>query len=159
MANTNKEQAMSIATIDAFDTTVQKSHLWLRELMDIGHFDSEEQAYTALSAVLHSLRDRLTVNEAAQLASELPMLIRGLYYEGWKPSKAPNKERTLQEFLDSVRESLRGNRLVDPQYASISVFQLLNEKISGGEVNDIKRMLPPEIRALWPESSEPRIIS
>ena len=146
---------MAIATIDAFDTTVQKSHLWLKELMDLGHFDSEEQAYTALSAVLHSLRDRLTVNEAAQLASELPMLIRGLYYEGYKPSLAPNKERTLQQFLDSIRESLRGNRLIDPRYAAVSVFQLLNEKISAGEINDIKRMLPENIRQLWPASGEP----
>jgi len=149
---------MSIATIDAFDTTVQKSHLWLRELMDIGHFDSEEQAYTALSAVLHSLRDRLTVHEAAQIASELPMLIRGLYYEGWQPSMAPNKERTLNEFLDSIRESLRGNRFIDPQYAAACVFQLLSEKISAGEINDIKRMLPPDIRDLWPQTSEPKII-
>jgi uncharacterized protein (DUF2267 family) len=142
---------MAITTIDAFDTTVQKSHMWLRELTDIGNFDSEEQAYTAMRAVLHSLRDRLTVDEAAQLASELPMLIRGLYYEGWKPAKAPNKERTLEEFLDSMRQSLRGNRLIDPQYSAVSVFQLLNEKISAGEIRDIKQMLPPEVRSLWPD--------
>jgi uncharacterized protein (DUF2267 family) len=31
--------------------------------------------------VLHALRDRLTVEEASDLAAQLPMLIRGLYYE------------------------------------------------------------------------------
>lgn len=141
---------MSMTSIDAFDTTLQKSHMWLHELADSGHFDSEEQAYTALSAVLHSLRDRLTVNEAAQLSSELPMLIRGLYYEGWKPALAPNKERSLTEFLESVNESLRGNQRIDPQHATQAVFEFLSHKISAGEIQDVKRMLPGEIRSLFP---------
>lgn len=141
---------MAIATIGSFDRTVQKSHEWLKTLAEMGHFKDEQQAYTALSAVLHSLRDRLTIDEAADLASELPMLIRGLYYEGWKPSMAPNKERSRDEFLDSVRESLRGNRLVDPQHAVACVFKLLNEKITAGEIRDVKQMLPPDVRSLFP---------
>jgi uncharacterized protein (DUF2267 family) len=140
---------MNASRVAGLDTTFQKTHLWLKELAAEGHFESQSQAYTALRAVLHSLRDRLPVEEAAQLASELPMLVRGIYYEGWKPALAPNRERTLQQFLNSISESLHGNTSIDPQHAARAVFGFLQHKISRGELNDVVHMLPHEIADLW----------
>jgi uncharacterized protein (DUF2267 family) len=51
--------------------------------------------------VLHALRDRLTVNEAAQFGAQLPMLVRGIYYEGWDPTRLPVK-MNREEFLQRV---------------------------------------------------------
>lgn len=133
-----------------FDATWQKSHQWLKELEEIGHFQTEEQAYSACRAVLHALRDRLTVEEAAHLAAELPMLIRGFYYEGWKPSAVPVAVRDRDAFIQGVREELRGNVAFDPEEAVRAVFDLLQRKISAGEIRDVKQMLPEPIRNLWP---------
>jgi uncharacterized protein (DUF2267 family) len=142
-------------TVGVFDRTVQKTHEWLTELAEIGEFTSETQAYTALRAVLHSLRDRLVVDEAAALAAELPMLVRGIYFEGWKPALAPNRERTMEAFLDSVRESLRGaNWTIDAEQACRAVFQLLTRRISAGEIRDVRSMLPGVIQELWPKPPE-----
>lgn len=135
-----------------FDATWQKSHHWLTDLEEIGGFRSEEQAYSALRAVLHALRDRLTVQEAAHLASELPMLIRGFYYEGWKPSSVPVSVRDREGFVQAVRDELRNNLAFDPEVAITAVFGLLQRKISAGEITDIKQMLPEPIRSLWPET-------
>ncbi len=58
-------------------------------------------AYRVLRAVLHALRDRLTVAETVDLGAQLPMLIRGLYYEGWTPNDKPLRERTREKFRHS----------------------------------------------------------
>lgn len=134
-----------------FDATWQKSHQWLKDLEQIGQFQTEEQAYSAFRAVLHALRDRLTVEEAAHLASELPMLIRGFYYEGWRPSGVPVSVRDRDAFIHSVREELRNNVAFDPEEAVRAVFGLLERKISEGEIQDVKQMLPEPIRTLWPD--------
>jgi len=135
--------------VPVFETTLQKSHEWLTELVQIGRFDDEAQAYSAFRAVLHSLRDRLVVDEAVHLGAQLPMLIRGFYYEGWKPSLAPNRERTREQFLDSVRESLRQNNTIDPEHACRSVFELLNRKVSEGEIADVRSEMSKSLQDLW----------
>ena len=141
---------MAVATIGALEHTVQLTEQWLQELAEKGGFDDDAQAYTVMRAALHALRDRLTVDEASHLAAQLPMLVRGFYYEGWKPAAAPNKERDLQSFLDHVKSSLK-NSPVDPEDACKAVFALLDEKITQGEMEDVRQMLPPEIRnPLWP---------
>lgn len=142
---------MATTHVAVFDTTLQKTHEWLSELVHIGRFEDESQAYTALRAVLHALRDRLIVAEAADLAAQMPMLIRGFYYEGWSPSKAPTRERTVEAFLDHVRTSLRNaNFRIDAEPAVRAVFALLADRISRGEIEDVRHMLPAEVRDLWP---------
>jgi uncharacterized protein (DUF2267 family) len=140
---------MPQSPIAAIETSVNKTHTWLKELSEIGHFENESQAYTALRAALHSIRDRLTVDEAAHLGAQLPMVVRGFYYEGWKPALAPNKERDRSAFIASVEESLRGADRIDPQQAISATFDLLGRKVSEGEMDDVKHMLPEEVRAAW----------
>jgi uncharacterized protein (DUF2267 family) len=142
---------MSTTSVEAFNHTMEKSHEWLTELCWEGRFESVEQAYSSLRAVLHSLRDRLTVDEAVHLAAEMPMLIRGMYYEGWRPAQAPNRDRTVEQFCASIEEGLKGGR-IEPEWAARAVFHLLDRKISAGELRDVTHMLPRDIcYALWPE--------
>lgn len=142
---------MPQSPVAAIETTVNNTHVWLNELKEIGNFEDESQAYTALRAALHSIRDRLTVDEATDFAAQCPMLVRGFYYEGWRPALAPNKERTREAFLDSIRESLRTNTNIGPERAARATFQLLDRRISAGEMQDVRRMMPAEVRAMWTE--------
>jgi uncharacterized protein (DUF2267 family) len=132
-----------------FADSLQKVEQWLSELVVVGGFISPEQAYSALHAVLHTLRDRLTVDEAAQLGAQLPLLIRGVYYEGWKPAAMPGRQRTKTEFLGRIAGRL-GNCEVPPDVACRAVFQLLERHISPGEVQDVRHMMHERIRELWP---------
>jgi uncharacterized protein (DUF2267 family) len=141
---------MSTTGLEAFDTTVQKTNTWLKELMGELGWQDKHKAYSALRATLHALRDRLTVDEAAQLAAQLPMLVRGLYYEGWDPTGKPVKERQRSQFLERIMQSFRGDESVDPERVARAVFALLSRRVTSGEIEDVKHVLPTEIRELWP---------
>jgi uncharacterized protein (DUF2267 family) len=141
---------MSADTV--FADSIRKSNEWLADLAFLGGFDSTAQAYSALHAVLHTLRDRLTVDEAAQLGAQLPLLIRGVYYEGWKPADLPGRQRTWAEFLGRIGGRL-GNSNVDPEAACRAVFALLERRISPGEIDDVKHMMHERLRPLWPSEA------
>lgn len=141
---------MAEQTVQAVERTVQATHIWLKELAEEGHFVDQQQAYSALRAVLHAIRDRLTPDEAVHLGAELPMLVRGLYFEGWKPSGMPNKDRTRQALFDAIGANLRSNAQITPDHAARAVIDLLSRKISEGELADVKQSMPHEVRELWP---------
>ena len=141
---------MSTTGLEVFDDTVHKTNGWLKEIMQVLRPD-RHRAYQALRAVLHCLRDRLTVEEAAQLADQLPMLVRGIYYEAWKPAGNPEKFRSREEFLARISARLAHTRPVDPEDAARTVFQVLENHVSAGEIDDVIKVLPEEIRMLWPQ--------
>ena len=83
---------MSATGLEVFDKTVQTTNAWLKEIMEATGLD-RRRAYRVLAAVLHALRDRLTVDEVAQLGAQLPILVRGLYYDQWHhPSGKPERQ-------------------------------------------------------------------
>jgi uncharacterized protein (DUF2267 family) len=104
-----------------------------------------------LKSVLHALRDWLQVNESADFAAQMPALLRGVYYEQWRPAITPVKERGKAEFLARVEQSFLADRLERPAQAVMAVFELLSEKISAGEIADVRHALPSDLRNLWPE--------
>ena len=136
--------------VENIESTYQKTQTWLKELQDLGQMENEGQAYSALRAVLHGVRDRLTVDEGADLAAQLPLLVTGVYYDGWKPASVPRRERTREDFVGHVREELGNNVNIDAEQAISSVFGLLSEKVTAGELADVQHMLPEPVRAMWP---------
>lgn len=135
----------------SFEKSVQKSMNWLGELAEKDGVQNKEEAYVILRAVLQTLRDRLTVEECAHFASQLPSAIRGVYYDGWKPTQVPVKYN-LSEFMQAVRErcaNIDGD--LDEEAVISSVFDLLQRHVSEGEIEDIKGMLPKSFDALWPD--------
>lgn len=141
---------MSTTGLEVFDSTVQKTNLWLREIMDELATEDRHLAYEALRAALHALRDRLPVNEAADLGAQLPMLVRGLYYEGWHPAGKPRKS-DAGDFLAAIRARVgRGLGEPEPRAAARAVFRVLHRHITPGELEDVKRCLPRDLRDLWP---------
>lgn len=145
---------MSMTGFDVFDRTVQKSNVWLKELEAELYMEETHDAYLSLRTVLHALRDRLRPEEAAHLGAQLPMLLKGVYYEGWKPGATPTKVRDRQEFLDLMREPLRSRMAnPDPERITRAVFALLERHVSRGEIDQIVSGLPSELRDLWPSEA------
>jgi uncharacterized protein (DUF2267 family) len=138
-------------TVAAFEQTTRKTYEWLDELDDVLGWDDRQQAYAALRSTLQALRDRLPHVEVAQLAAQLPMLVRGFYFEGWDPNATPVKVRHRDEFLAPIASSLRRERSTPPDEVARAVFQVLRLHVTTGELEDVLRVLPPEIRKLFGE--------
>lgn len=136
-------------TVTGFEKTTVKTYEWLDELAESLGWDDRQQTYTALRATLHALRDRLPVDEAVDLAAQLPMLVRGFYFEGWNPSATPVKVRRLDEFLAPIGDALLRERATPPEEVARAVFALLLRHVTPGEMEDVVRILPPEIAELF----------
>lgn len=142
---------MSATGLEVFDATVHKTNIWLNEVMVALPTSDRHLAYAALRAGLHALRDRITLEEVAQLGAQLPMLIRGIYYEGWDPTRKPSKARHLEDFLALITREFRDPDEVDAERLAKAVFSVLAHHVTPGEIEDIKQVLPRDLRELWPD--------
>ena len=102
---------MSSTGFRGFEHTVQETNGWLHEIADQMGNPHRQMARTrvrhhALRGVLFALRDRLPVDEVFNLAAQLPMLIRGIYFEGYKVTGKPAKFHA-EEFLACVHQELQ----------------------------------------------------
>jgi uncharacterized protein (DUF2267 family) len=140
---------MNPTGVAAFDSTLQTTNIWLHDLMNIMGWRDKHRAYTALRSVLHALRDRLSVEHVAALGAQLPMLIRGIYYEGWHPHGKPVKERRREDFLYHVEKTFRDDLNVNAAEVTRAVFEVIAKHVTSGEVEHVKVTLPSEIRELW----------
>jgi uncharacterized protein (DUF2267 family) len=148
-------EAMAASGLEVFDRTVQKSTEWVNGVgRELGS-DDRRYAYRVLRAYLHVLRDRLTISEAAHLASQLPHLLRGVYYDGWDPDKTPQTYRDRDTFLSRLAQEARLPGPPEAADAARAATEVLREHVSPGEVRDVLHVLPGPVRTLL-EPSERR---
>ena len=137
--------------LDTFDKTVQESNLWLKDVMERLHTYDRHHAYSTLRAVLHALRDRIGPENAAHLSAQLPMLLRGLFYEGWDPTGKPTKERHDSAFLAHIaRELPRAVELGEVEEGACAVLDVLSKHIDRGAAIKLAGILPQDLRRFWP---------
>lgn len=139
--------------LDVFDKTLQSTHIWLDGVMEVTGTD-RHTAWHVLGAVLRTLRDRLPLGLAAHLGAQLPLLVRGAYYDQFQPAREPLLLHTEDEFLSAVQEALGQARPVDIRDATRSVLAVLSLHVSPEEIEKVKRSLPAKMRRLWPGASE-----
>lgn len=134
----------------SFDHAAQMGNLWLRKLEERLPLEAPSQSVTALRVVLHALRDRLTPEAAVHLSAQLPLVIRGLFYEGWKPSQTPSADDDIETFCAHIGMGLTPGFPSDPRSVASAVFDLLWEELDVGETAKVIDLLPHSLRVLWP---------
>lgn len=142
-----------MSTLAILDRSVQKTNVWLRDVNCELSWFTFQRGYLALRAVLHALRDRLSTSEVAQFGAQLPIFIRGVYYDGWTPSRTLIKSRGKELFLRQVQAEFAHTRNpdIDAEAVTRAIFRVLCKHISGGELEQVKHLLPHGIREFWPE--------
>ena len=141
---------MSAQGLQVIDHTVHLTHEWINELTERLGWTHQKDALRLMRVVLHQVRDHLHPDELAQFSAQLPLLIRGMMFEGWMPKNTPVHQRSVDAFVAEVEKLVDG--VLDYRGAEDiqAVFKLLNARISRGETDDIRANLPAPIRDLWP---------
>lgn len=145
---------MSAVGLESIDHTVQLTHIWINELDARLGWADKHRSYRLLRTVLQAVRDWLSVNEAAGLGAQLPELLRGVYYEHWRPATTPVKNRHKADFIARIDSVFRTDPIMFTSDAVTAVFELLSAKIAAGEIDNVRHELPADLRALWPLPSQ-----
>lgn len=143
---------MSPSTIPVFQNTYRKTDEWLNEIMNLLDWNDRKRAYKALREVLHTLRDLLTVQEATDLAAQLPMLVKGIFFDGWNPTGKPIQMHTAEEFVAAVNKTFpdpETSEYIDSEDITRAVLKVLSSHVSAGEIKDVVASLPEKLRELW----------
>lgn len=139
---------MSALGLKMIDSAVESANVWINEVDFRTGWDNKQRAYRLMRQVLHVIRDHLSVDEAAQLGAQLPMLVRGIYYDGWNPSKTPVILREPEAFVAKVQEAFRTDPMDDAEEAIAAVIDVLDAHVSEGEMDHVKATFTKKIRAL-----------
>lgn len=141
------------AETEILQTSLQKTRAWARELDAALRLGDPDLSFAALCAVLQALRDRLSRDEAFHLASQLPLVLVGFFFDA-RPDAAALKERSRGEFLGRVSQNVPNLQDFRPEEAARAVFGLLCGHVTEGELKDVRGRLPGPVRALWPSEAE-----
>lgn len=137
---------MSRTGVDSLDRSIDKTNVWLSDVARCFGTDDRRMAYRVTRSWLHTLRDRLPVPIAAHLAAQLPDLLRGVFYEGWNPSKVPIKYGR-DEYVARFAKDAQIHQHEVPKAGALVTSAMLRH-ISSGAIDEALGALPADVRAL-----------
>ena len=141
---------MSASHLETLDHSFHLAHEWINDLDEALGWNDKHRSYRLLRAVLQTLRDCLPIAEAADFSAQLPLVFRGVFFEGWHPAAIKPRHWDLDHFCARIDEYFARDPLEDSGDVVSEAFGVLRRRISAGELEDVVGCLPAEIRALWP---------
>ncbi|MHB1571288.1 MAG: DUF2267 domain-containing protein [Solirubrobacteraceae bacterium] len=139
---------MTTTRLDIIDRSVEKAHVWINDVAEELGTEDRHYAYRVLRGFLHALRDHMSVDEAAALAAQLPIFVRGVFYEGWDPSRTPEHARDLDSFLRRVAGEAHLSGETEASFAATAANRVLDRHVSAGEADSVLSALPERLREL-----------
>ncbi|MET7751567.1 DUF2267 domain-containing protein [Micromonospora sp. NPDC005367] len=137
--------------ISAIESSLDKTNLILKDIENAYGWPKEQrnQSYAALRTVLHLLRDRMPVQESVEFAQQLPVVVRGIYFDGWKPSDVPVK-LNREDFLYEVRQGFPYDVEGGTERVVRVVLDTLRRHVTQGEWEDVKDTMPRDLARMMP---------
>ena len=130
------------------ERAVDSANVWLHDLETTWGVDDRDRTVAALRAVLHVLRDRLPIEETAHLSAQLPVLVRGLFFEGWQPSHQPARLHRDEVLVRIAHEA--GLLFVDEAEAACrAVARVLWAHTTDGVMSHVVAVLPDDVGDLF----------
>ncbi len=135
----------------AVESSVDKTNLILKDIEQAYGWPKAQrnQSFAALRTVLHLLRDRMPVTESVEFSAQLPMLVRGIYFDGWQPQNVPIK-LNRDDFLYEVRQGFPYDVEGGPERVVQVVLDTLRRHITQGEWDEVKDTMPADLARMMP---------
>ncbi|GIJ24930.1 hypothetical protein Vqi01_00920 [Micromonospora qiuiae] len=135
----------------AVESSMDKTNLILKDIEQAYGWPKAQrnQSYAALRTVLHLLRDRMPVQESVEFSAQLPLLVRGIYFDGWQPQNVPVK-LNRDDFLYEVRQGFPYDVEGGPERVVQVVLDTLRRHITPGQWDDVKDNMPGDLARVMP---------
>ncbi len=138
---------MTMTHVSSIEKSIHEFNVWIKDIK----FElkcSDHDAYTALHSTLHSLRDRLPVESVAHLGAQLPIIIKGVFYDKWSPKSTPERVDKMT-FTSRVHSHFNNDPSINPENVIQTVFFVMQKHIDKNELDNVKAALPPKIENLF----------
>lgn len=132
-----------------FDATVQETNTWLAAICDELNQPDRRLAFDALRAVLLALRDRLTPAETLELAAQLPLLVRGVFIEGYAGRETAIVIHGREQFFRRVGQELGPACTAPVEAAARAVLNVVEEHVSRCKSAAVRELLARALQGLW----------
>lgn len=140
---------MAEKDLPVVELSIEKTRLWTRQLAEeLGRPEDQHYAFRVLRAFFHTLRDRLPLEEAVHLAAQLPELLRGVYYEGWRPDSTPMLYHDRETFLSLLADEGKLAGETEAAYGAEATAAVMRRHLTPGELDKVSKALPAEIAHL-----------
>ena len=131
-----------------FEHGTQMANLWLDDLMECLGWEDRYQAYQSLRFTLRALRDHLLLEQAIQLGTQLPLLLRGVYYEDWSlPPPPSGNPRTTEAFLASIRRHLEAYPSIDSEAVTCASLEVIADCITADSIQAMVNTIAQELKS------------
>ena len=129
--------------------SIAETDAWIDDLAQRLGWRDRGKTYAALIGALHGLRDALPRDEVVYLGAQFPALLRGLFYEGWRPGEHRSAQ-SLSALCERVHEAVDHDPGIDSEAAARAVLALLTARLPASEIEDVIAASPRSLHALWP---------
>ena len=139
-----------------FDKYAQEGNLFVKNLAKSLDYPEEiGRTGIVLRAVLHTLRERITISESLNMIAQLPMFLKAVYVDNWKYREKPLALRKIEEFTAEVEKHQEQYGEYEFSWEKTTeeiikiVLKELGNYISEGEFEDIIAQMPENIKELF----------
>ena len=141
-----------------FNKYAEEGNLFVKNLAkNLGHPNETGRTGIVLRAVLHTLRERITISESFNMMAQLPMFLKAIYVDNWKYREKPIR-LDKEEFLKEVErhQNQYGEYEFSWEKSTEDIVKLVIKELSSyiakGEFEDIMAQLPEDIETMFRES-------
>jgi uncharacterized protein (DUF2267 family) len=131
---------------DPLAAGMHTAHIWLRAVADDLGTEDLTFALRALRAWMHTVRDRVSVANSAHLTAQLPEFLRGIWYEGWVPSRVPGPHG-VTSFVEEFAERA-GISVGDVSFTAGCVTSALGRMMSPGQLDHVFAVFPDRLSSV-----------
>ena len=142
---------MADAMISAFESSLDKTNLILKDIEPptAGRRTGATSRTRRCARCCTCCGTGCRCNESAEFAQQLPVLVRGIYFDGWQPADVPIK-LNRDDFLYEVRQGFPYDAEGGPERVTQVVLDTLRRHVTQGEWQDVKASMPKDLATLMP---------
>lgn len=140
---------MSGTKVNSLNRSIQSTNMWLNDIQMELKWPDMERVYAATKAMLHTLRDCMIVEEVFHLSAQFPLLLKGVFFDGYDPTGKPLDVDNRNKFFAIIQDRFDKTSGLDGEVITRATLKVLYKRVGVGEMNDVMANMSDDIQGLF----------